>query len=480
MTWIVLGRITQAFLALVALRIMTAMLSPEEVGRWSLLLAVAAFFVLGLVNPIGMFINRRLHSWVEFGKVRRYMAYYSLYLLGVATLAGLALYVAHTFYAPVPGMSIIWMVGLVVSMIIFATLNQTYTPSLNLLGYRGWFVLLALATVMVSLIVSVGLVYWISPSAEWWQAGQILGQLMMALVGGALFFHLIKQHQREKSDAVALRITIAKLTLVFAFAWPLAISVLFTWVQTQSYRFLVQDTIGLEALGLFVVGYGISASLIGIFESVISTYFIPAFYKRTASENRHEQALAWHEYTSAMLVSLLITIAIVVSVSDELARVLLDVKFAQAAQYVVWGVLAEAARVTVATYALVAHAGMDTKKLIVPNIIGAIAAPLFVFLFVTDWGAHGVGIGLAAAGFMAIISSHLVLSRSFEIIMPWTKLLRTGMIALLIIVFAEVGHGVVGVSDTFTASLLWLSGMGTVMLMVLFILLKSQINREVV
>jgi hypothetical protein len=228
-----------------------------------------------------------------------------------------------------------------------------------------------------------------------------------------------------------------------------------------------------------VVGYGISASLIGIFESVISTYFIPAFYKRISSENKYEQAMAWHEYTSAMLVSLLVTIAIVISVSDELARVLLDVKFAEAAQYIAWGVLAEAARVTVATYALVAHAGMDTKKLIVPNVSGAIAAPLFVFLFVSEWAAHGVGMSLAAAGFIAIISSHLVLSRSFEIMMPWTKLLGAGVISLALIVLAEFGHSVLGASETLASSLFWLLGMGTILLLVLFMLLKSQINREV-
>ncbi len=473
------GRIAQAALALLALRIITSLLTPEEMGRWSLLLAVTSFFVLAMVNPLGMFINRRLHSWVENGKIDRYMIYYSIYLSGVGLFSAFLLYASNTYYVAVPGMPLFWVVALVFCAIIFATLNQTYIPSLNLLGYRGWFVVLTLGTVIISLIASVLLVTWFKPEAVLWQGGQLIGQGMLAIVGSLLFFRFTKDHKKQNSSSEELLVTSAKVFTVLAFIWPLAISVLLIWVQSQSYRFLVQDVIGLEALGLFVVGYGVSASLIGVFESVIGTYFIPTFYKRTSSEDRHEQALSWHEYASAMLASLLVTIAIIISVSDELARVLLDEKFAPAAQYIVWGALAEAARVTVGTYALVAHAGMDTKKLIVPNVFSAIAAPLFVFLFISDWAAHGVGMALAMAGFIGVISSHMLLSRTFEIIMPWTKLFQAGVISLLLIAVTEAAHAMLGVSDTLVESFFWLLSMGAVLLVILFMLLKSQIDREV-
>ncbi len=473
------GRIAQAALALVALRIMTSLLTPDEMGRWSLLLAVTAFFVLGLVNPLGMFINRRIHSWVKLGKIRQYLTYYVIYLVAVALFASLLIFLSNTVYVAVPGMDLSWVIALVMTAIVFATLNQTFIPSLNLLGYRGLFVLLTLGTVIAGLIASVLLVLWQKPEAALWQAGQMAGQLIFAIIGGYLFFHFAKAHKESDSSAEELLITSGKILALLMFVWPLAISVLLTWVQSQSYRFLVQDVIGLEALGLFVVGYGISVSLIGVFESVISTYFIPAFYKRTSSENRDEQAQAWREYASAMLVSLLVTIAVVISVSDDLARILLDEKFAQASQYVVWGALAEGARVTVATYALIAHAGMETRKLIIPNVFGAVAAPLFVYLFVSEWAAHGVGIGLVLAGLIAIVSSHLLLSRSFEIIMPWVKLLQTAAMSFAILLFSKVGHDMLGASGSMAASLLWLLGMGTFLLLVLYMLLKTQINREV-
>jgi len=477
---IFIGRIAQAALSLLALRIVTTMLSPEEMGRWSLLLAVTSFFALGFVNPVGMFINRRLHVWVETGKINQYIKYYATYLVGISLFSAFMLYVFNKFYVVVPGMPLLWVVSLVVCAIIFATLNQTYTPSLNMLGFRGWFVLLTLGTVITGLFMSVLLAYFMGAEAELWQAGQLFGQVLMACVGGGIFLKLARLQKKTDSSRTSMSMSFAKLAVVFTFCWPLAISVLLTWVQSQSYRFLIQDIIGLEALGLFVVGYGVSMSLIGVYESIISTYFMPMFYKRTATEEKHEQAQAWRAYASAMLSSLIVTVTVIVVVSEEFAHVLLDEKFFQASQYIVWGALTEAARVTVGAYALLAHAGMNTKKLILPNTFAAVAAPLFVFVFVQNWQVAGVGMGLAVAGLVAIVSSHFTLSRSFEIIMPWTRLLWSALVSLILIVIAEVGHNIFGSSETFFVSLIWLCVTGTILLLVLFVMLKSQIKQEAV
>jgi len=479
-SFIFFGRVAQAILSLVMLRVMTSMLSPEEAGRWALLIAVISFFVLGFVNPVGMFINRRLHTWVEFGKIRYYMLYYVGYLVLGAILVSAVLYASSFLYTPVPGMSLLWMIALVVCSIVFATLNQTYTPSLNLLGYRGWFVALSIVTVIISLLASFSLVYWFTPRAELWQMGQLTGQAALAVVGGVLFFHFAEKHKKKNSDMKSLQLSMAKLMVLFGFAWPLVISVLLTWVQTQSYRFLVQDVIGLQALGLFVIGYGVSAALISSFESVISAYFIPIFYKRISSENEHEQAQAWSEYASVMLSSLLIIVGVMVAFSHEIALVLLDESFASAAQFIVWGALAELARVVVGVYALLAHAGMDTKKLIVPNMIAAISAPLFILMFVPSWGANGVGMALALAGGCAILSSHVLLSKSFNIMMPWKKLSLAGGLSLMFIGAGVFIHTVFGMSTAWGASLFRLGFVGASLLCVLYVLLRSDINREVI
>jgi len=471
------GRVAQAVLALLALRVMTNMLSPEEVGRWSLLIAVTTFFAMGLLNPVGMFINRRLHTWVELGKIRCYMKYFAAYLSFVALLASLILFISSSFFSLIPDMSLTWLISLTFIAMNFATFNQVYIPYLNLLGYRGWFVVLTAITVAISLLVSMSFVYWFESTAEFWQLGQLTGQCVLAVVGGLIFFHFAKQHQEKESSAKEMHLTSSKFSRVFAFSWPLAIAVLLTWIQTQSYRFVAQDIIGLQALGLFVVGYGVSMSLIGVFESVISGYFMPIFYKRVASEDTHEQAVAWNEYASSMLVGLLLTISFIVAVSDELAFVLLDRSFAEASQFIIWGVLAEAARVIVGTYALLAHAGMKTKKLILPNVLAAVVSPVLVFVLALKFGADGVGASLFIAGGVTIISSHFLLSKSFELIMPWKALWKGLLIAVSFLIIAQLGHGILGMSDGFIESILWLLLEGMLLFGALFVMLKDQIKK---
>jgi len=478
MTYIFVGRIAQAVLSLIALRIMTAMLSPEEVGRWSLLIATTSFFVLGLVNPVGMFINRRLHSWVKHGKIQRYMMYYCVYLMGVSFFAAVLISIASIFYGFVPGMSLLWLMSFVVISIVFTTLNQTFIPSLNLLAYRGWFVLLTLATVAASLLISVGLVYYLKPTAELWQTGQLSGQFLMALIGGWLFFSLAKKHQVETADVQGLRMTKEKRSLMFSFVWPLAISVLLTWVQTQSYRFIVQDSIGLEALGLFVMGYGISAAIIAVFESIISGYFIPMFYKKVSSENNDDQTKAWASYASAMLPSLCLIVGVIVALPKELTFVLLDKSFSQASQYVLWGALAEATRVIVGVFALTAHAGMNTKKLMLPNTIAAIAAPVMIWMLIGSWGVEGVGLGLVAAGAIAIASNYFILSKSFHMMMPWTGIVRATSVAMLFIAMPMLSHVFWDTHLSWLASLVWLGSLGSLLSVVLYFMLKNEMIRE--
>ena len=124
---------------------------------------------------MGLFINRWPHVWVEHGRLHRYLMYYTTYLIISVLVAGL-IYGAAFFYEFVPGMSTIWILGLVMGSMVFATLNQTFIPSLNLLDYRGWFVLLTLGSVSLALLMSVGFAYWWGETAQMWLAGQLLGQ----------------------------------------------------------------------------------------------------------------------------------------------------------------------------------------------------------------------------------------------------------------------------------------------------------------
>jgi len=179
------------------------------------------------------------------------------------------------------------------------------------------------------------------------------------------------------------------------FAWPISVAVSLGWVQSQSYRFIVEHSLGLHELGLFAAGYGISVGLTAGFESMITTYFQSIFYKQVNAEAEGSADAAWHAYARSVLPSITLTAFFIIGVAPQLTSLLLSAEYGSSYQYVMWGAGAELCRITIAVFALFAHAKMMTRILIYPNLLGAVLAVALVWLLVPSYGIAGVGPALA-------------------------------------------------------------------------------------
>lgn len=408
MAIILFGRAAQFLLALAMMRVATTLLSPEEIGRVSLILTTIAFFALFLVSPVGTFINRRLHAWQASGVARHYLICYVSYLLLVALIAAIGLSLFYVMGLADFGISIGWLIFLVCGSLLFNTINQTAIPSLNLLGDSGRFMLLSVATIAASFACATLFVQMFWPSAQYWLLGLLFGQTLMGVIGAWILFARL---QKTEIPSIPPAIFRRHRQTLFGFAWPVAIAAGLGWVQGQGYRYLMEEQLGLAQLGLFVAGYGISAGMIAGFESVITTYFQPRLFRDVSMSHPVRQAQAWRRYAAAVIPSLLLTVAFIVMLAPELTRILLGKDFQPAADYVVWGVLAEAARVLVGIYSLIAHVHMRTRWLIAPNLVGAILSIAFCALLIPRFGAEGVGAGLALSGFAVVVVMRVLLVR---------------------------------------------------------------------
>lgn len=408
------------------MRVATTLLSPEEMGRVSLVLTTVAFFALFLVNPVGMFINRRLHAWQASGTARHYLIRYTSYLLLVALIAAIGLPFLYMSGVVNFGVSIGWLIFLVCGSLLFNTINQTAIPSLNLLGDSGRFVLLSVATIAASFACAALLVQMVQPSAQYWLLGLLLGQAFLAVIGTKVFFARL---QDTGTIHVPPSIQRRHLQALFSFAWPVAIAAGLGWVQGQGYRYLMEGQLGLAQLGLFVAGYGISAGMIAGFESVLTTYFQPRLYRDVSAGHPVKQAQAWQRYAAAVIPSLLLTVAFIAMLAPELTRVFLGKNFQSAANYVVWGALAEAARVLMGVYSLIAHVYMRTRWLIVPGLIGAVLSIALCVLFIPEFGAAGAGMALVISGSAVVLTMHVLLARRVGGGAPLRPMLMAGVSA---------------------------------------------------
>src|ERR1700722_1939029 len=87
MPLIAVGRLAQFLLLFATLKISTTLLPPEEMAKVYLISSTVAFYAMLLLNPVGMFMNRRIHAWNDAGKVQHYFNYFWLYLIAVCGLA---------------------------------------------------------------------------------------------------------------------------------------------------------------------------------------------------------------------------------------------------------------------------------------------------------------------------------------------------------------------------------------------------------
>lgn len=472
MILIIFGRAAQFVLLLLVMRVATSYLPPDEMGRLSLITAATAFFALFLVNPVGMFINRRFHAWDALGHAKYYLKLHWLYLLVVSLVAAASLAALNKIHAFGFQFNTAWLLVLVCGSLFFNTINQTAIPSLNLLEFRGRFITLTLATIGASLVGSFLLVSVFKPTAEYWLLGLLIGQAVFAVIGVKLFFDKLQPEIPVKAPSGA------HLKLLFHFAWPVAISVGFNWLQTQGYRFLVADSLGLAALGLFVAGYGISAGLMAAFESVLTTYFQPKFYKRVSNNDRAEQSLAWNKYAGAILPSLMLVTFLLAGLAPELTRFMVGPAYQSASQFVVWGVLAEGARVLAGVYSMSAHAKMKTRLLLMPNLLGAGICIALIWVLAPAMGAHGVGLARSLAGLGMVVAMHYLMIAALEMQLPYRLLLKGTVMGATLFLIAASGRWALGGTDSLTSAGILIVGTGLVFLPMFYGLLYPFLPRH--
>ncbi|MGB4811058.1 MAG: oligosaccharide flippase family protein [Methylophilaceae bacterium] len=469
MLYIALGRISQIVLMVITMKVATTLLLPAEMARVFLISSAVALYALVLLNPVGMFMNRRLHAWDAAGKIGHYYNYFWIYLLVVgviavaltALIASLNLLTFHT--------GLVWLLILIFSSIIISTANQVVIPGLNLLGHRTLFVYLTFATSAMSLVMAILMVMLIKPRAEYWLIGLLLGQLLIAFVGGNAFYKTIRPAVMNGHLKTAM--TNNHIMTMWKFVWPILISACLVWGQTQSYRFIMADFLGLTDVGLFVAGYGISAGIIAGFESIFTTYLQPIFYKRISGDDKIEQGEAWTKYASGILPSLLLVGFFVVATAPELTRLLLGSGYKDSSKFLLWGVIAELSRAATYVYGMVAHARMKTKLLIMPNAIGAFIAITMILCAAPKYGAVGVGFSLAFAGLVVFIATYVSTRSQLITTLPYKTLLRCVIVGFVLLVVAHIARGVIGL-DGITHDVMFLILLGGIYLPTQYWLLR--------
>lgn len=403
----VIARLFQIAGLLVTIRLATARLTKDQFGTWDLILRATNLAALILISPAGNFINRRLHAWHERGLLSRRLRWFVLYTLCLSAtgfgLTFVACWIVEIHWA----VSTETVAALIGFSLFVTTMNGLLVPSLNLLERKiAW----AIASVL-TVWSSVGWAWYLTkdaPTAAHWQLGMLLGMGLGSLAAAVPFIQLMRDNAPVASEKPLSREHFAS---AMNFMLPVCLVVGLNWAQFQSYRFVLGSVTSLAFLGVFAVGYAVSAGVFGAFESTAQQVFLPAFYRlANAASNSDEQRRNWVAYASAMIPMSILTAITIAALADVGCAILIAPDYREVAwKFVLVGAIVECARVIGNVYSMAAHATMNTWVLVVPQLIGATATlallPILVHLMASPAVATALSLGIAGTAY--VLAMHI-------------------------------------------------------------------------
>lgn len=365
---IIVGRVLQISITLLAMRLLTTFLNADEVGNYYLLLGILAFFNLVLLNPPGMYFSRHLLQWKRSENLLNALFVFMIWMLIVSLVATGILWIIYDLFGYENKFRFSLYMLFMLGSIVISTTHRNVLFGSNTLGYRKIFVRYLLLTLLLGLLFSAGISYFYYPHALGWLLGVLLSESVMVY----FIFVFFIQKNRLSLYKIKTVLTRQKLKSIFLFTFPIGITTFLMWGQTIAYRFLVDAYYSAEVLSFIAVGLGIAASVFGSVESIVMQYYNPIFLKNILDQDRKNRAKAWNDIAKQVVPIYLLTLVFTVALAESLTSILVDSKFHNAYGYVMIGAVLEFFRVMSNLLNNVAQSEYKTHATVLPYFVGFI------------------------------------------------------------------------------------------------------------
>jgi O-antigen/teichoic acid export membrane protein len=432
------GRIGQAVLALVGLKLMTSLLPKTEIGMTYTVASLGSFFGLILINPVGMYFNRHVHLWHRHGRLRKAFHILNIYFLAIALLSVPVVFVSKTFFH-FGSELIAWQLVLLLFLNVFgSTWFMTLVPTLNLLEKRQAFVVLNLVSQLIGLLLSIALIRFVETTAFLWLFGGLVGQVIGAIATWFYYRRFVFQNNSNELPNQNEEALLHRHQLM-VFILPIAMTTSLMWAQTQLYRLIVETQLGAESLANLGVGLGVAASIMGIMESLVNQWFQPEYYQSLSSRGREGRLHAWIRLNDRASAVYIPTSIYIICSAPFILRILVSRQFADAWSILCLGAGVEFMRVMTSLVYMVSHSEMRTVRTITPYILSAVSAlgciAFVIFSFPTNQ-LIGISISLLFAGILGFSLMYQKMKALLPIAITWNLVWR---MVLLSIPFSAMG-----------------------------------------
>ena len=119
-----------------SVRILTTLLSPEEVGNYYIATTILAFFNLVFLNPTGMYFSRNLLQWQRSRNLVNALIVFLLYMIIVVIFTIPIIIILFNITNYSEKFNLYAFIFFIFLALIISTTHRNILASINTLGYR--------------------------------------------------------------------------------------------------------------------------------------------------------------------------------------------------------------------------------------------------------------------------------------------------------------------------------------------------------
>lgn len=386
------------------LPIMTAYLTPQEYGK----LAIFMIFV----TVYSAFIGMNMHANISkhfFNVSKDELAQYVgniLILLSLATIVyfciSLGIYSAKETFFSLPAWLLL-LVPFIAAMTMVSTINTTLLRNEQRAYIFGVFqvsnTVVKIGTTVL-LLVGFGL--------GWYS--QVFGVFL-----GTFVFMVVSIVYMKHRKYVQFSFSMEKIRSILHISVPLIPHALAGAVISMSDRLFIEQMVGLEAVGLYAVGYSFGM-IVMLFTDAFIKAWSPWFYKGLAepTESKKQKIVT---YTYIYIIGMFVLAVLIALVAEFVLPYFVDKKFYAAREFILWVALGYAVRgVYQIFFPYLVHISR-TSFLAVSTVLAALVNLVLNYLLITQYGA--IGAAYATLGAFSISALSVFWYQQKNYYMPW-------------------------------------------------------------
>tara|TARA_B100000902_G_C27264917_1_gene892956 strand:- start:278 stop:1687 length:1410 start_codon:yes stop_codon:yes gene_type:complete len=405
------GRLFQVLIILLSIRILTTLLSPEEVGNYYLATTILAFFNLVLLNPTGTYFSRNLLQFKKSKNLLNALLVFLLWMIIVVVLTFPLITLLFNLTNFSTKFNFWAFVFFIISAVMISTTHRNILASINTLGYRKSFVIFLNTTLIIGLISSITLVYFYNSNSLSWLFGVIVGEALMIF---SIFKIFVKGNNIDIKKIKSI-FSKKRLTEILKFTLPIGITTFLMWGQSMSYRFIVDFKYSAESLGFIAVGLGISSGIFVSLETIAMQYYNPIFLKDILDANKDQRTNAWNKMASIFIPVYTLAMVFVFCMAETLTSLLVDSKFHDSFIFAMVGATIEFFRVLTNLLNNVSQSERKTSNTIMPYFIGFFIVLCFLQAFDFSKNLLMISVILSIAYFSSCIVMYVQMKKLLNI-----------------------------------------------------------------